>query len=99
MNKNFKSIKSMTVENFQRKYGRLMKGVSDKCKAGIYLVAEGTEENPEETTVFVSGNLKATSPVCVSLNDYGDGAAPSWCLQNTRELSEFNLEDLFAAEE
>lgn len=91
----FKSLRALTVENFSAQYGKLMQGASSKCKAGFYLVAMGTDANPEQTTVFVSGNLDPKKTMVISQNQYEDGTT-NWCLQNSRDLKEFSLEDLLA---
>lgn len=89
----FKSLRALTVENFSTQYGKLMQGTSTKCAAGFYLVAMGTETNPEQTTVFVSSKLDPKRTMIISQNQYEDGTI-NWCLQNARELKEFSLEDL-----
>ena len=92
----FKSLRALTVENFSAQYGKLMQGASSKCKSGFYLVAMGTEANPEQTTVFVSSKLDPKRTMIVSQNQYEDGTT-NWCLQNARDLTEFSVESLIQA--
>ena len=89
----FKSLETLTVEMFANKYGKLMYGKSDKCKSGFYLVANGTEAHPEQTTVFVSTKVDPKRTVVISYNQYDDNKE-GWCLQNARELADFNANEL-----
>ena len=106
-----KTLESMTVEQFANKYGKLQifkAGENSQSKTGLFLRAEGTDEHPNKTTVFISSNAIAkperTKEIAhVQYPDDIDEAtgAPkeNWVLQNVCEsLGELNsMEDLVNA--